>query len=289
MSDQSQMIRGLRVSIPSGKLIGRTAAGHGQPHLIDIHGQIIQPVVNQITPKLAVGANPTATASDVAVNGTATTFMRSDAAPAVQKCSSSVFGLAKVDGTTITASGGVISSNATSSPAFHPGYQSGQYYSTPTENTSFTALTANILYATPFYVPQATTFTKISCQVISGAAGTHCELGIYSNSNGVPHSLEYDCGNVATATTGNKEITGLSLALSAGWHFLVVASDGAPTLYCANTTSNLMNFLLGYDDPSGVGLEISGSWTYSTGNLPATFPTISYTHNKSVPMVFLRL
>jgi hypothetical protein len=54
-------------------------------------------------------ANPTATASDTAVNGTATTFMRSDAAPAIQKASSSQFGLVKVDGTTITASGGVIS------------------------------------------------------------------------------------------------------------------------------------------------------------------------------------
>lgn len=52
-------------------------------------------------------ANPTATASDVAVNGSATSYMRSDAAPAVQKCSSSVFGLIKVDGTTLTASGGV--------------------------------------------------------------------------------------------------------------------------------------------------------------------------------------
>lgn len=57
----------------------------------------------------ASGANPTATASDVAVNGSAGTFMRSDAAPAVQKASSSQFGLVKVDGTTITASGGVIS------------------------------------------------------------------------------------------------------------------------------------------------------------------------------------
>lgn len=53
-------------------------------------------------------ANPTATASDVAVNGSASTYMRSDAAPAVQKTSSSQFGLCKVDNTTITASGGVI-------------------------------------------------------------------------------------------------------------------------------------------------------------------------------------
>lgn len=55
------------------------------------------------------GANPTATASDVAVNGSANTFMRSDAAPAIQKASSSQFGIVKVDGTTITESGGVIS------------------------------------------------------------------------------------------------------------------------------------------------------------------------------------
>lgn len=60
----------------------------------------------------STGANPTATASDVAVNGVATTFMRSDAAPPVQKTSSSVFGLVKVDGTSLTASAGVASVNA---------------------------------------------------------------------------------------------------------------------------------------------------------------------------------
>jgi hypothetical protein len=56
------------------------------------------------------GANPTATAGPTAVNGSAATFMRSDAAPAIQKGSASVFGIVEVDGTTITASGGVISS-----------------------------------------------------------------------------------------------------------------------------------------------------------------------------------
>lgn len=54
-------------------------------------------------------ADPTATASDTAVNGTADTFMRSDAAPAIQKASASQFGVVKVDGTTVTATGGVIS------------------------------------------------------------------------------------------------------------------------------------------------------------------------------------
>jgi hypothetical protein len=57
-----------------------------------------------------VGANPTATAGPTAVNGSATTFMRSDAAPAVQLGSSSQKGIVQVDGTTITAAAGVISS-----------------------------------------------------------------------------------------------------------------------------------------------------------------------------------
>jgi hypothetical protein len=58
------------------------------------------------------GANPTATASDTAVNGVASTFLRSDGAPAIQKASSSVFGLVKVDGATIVSTAGVISFNA---------------------------------------------------------------------------------------------------------------------------------------------------------------------------------
>jgi hypothetical protein len=57
----------------------------------------------------ASGANPTATASDTAVNGSAATFMRSDAAPAVQKASTAQFGVVKPDGTTITVVAGVIS------------------------------------------------------------------------------------------------------------------------------------------------------------------------------------
>lgn len=65
---------------------------------------------------IPVGANPSATGSDVAVNGAAATFMRSDGAPAIQKASSSVFGLSKVDNQTITATGGVISGKL--SPVF---------------------------------------------------------------------------------------------------------------------------------------------------------------------------
>jgi hypothetical protein len=49
-------------------------------------------------------ANPTATAGPTAINGSAVTAMRSDAAPAVQKGTNSQFGLVEGDGTTIDCS-----------------------------------------------------------------------------------------------------------------------------------------------------------------------------------------
>ena len=50
-------------------------------------------------------ANPTATAGPTAINGIAGTFMRSDAAPAIQKGSASQLGIVKPDGITITDDG----------------------------------------------------------------------------------------------------------------------------------------------------------------------------------------
>lgn len=62
----------------------------------------------------ATGANPTATASDVVVNGVAATFMRSDAAPAVQKATAAQFGIIKPDNVSITlTAGGLLQSVAT--------------------------------------------------------------------------------------------------------------------------------------------------------------------------------
>ena len=66
----------------------------------------------------ATGANPTATASDTAVNVSSANFMRADAAPAVQKGSSSQFGVLKVDGTTLVTASGVASVGSYSDIAF---------------------------------------------------------------------------------------------------------------------------------------------------------------------------
>lgn len=55
------------------------------------------------------GANPSATAGPTAVNGSASTYMRSDGAPAVQKGSNAQFGIVEGDTTTVTCVVGVCS------------------------------------------------------------------------------------------------------------------------------------------------------------------------------------
>ena len=74
---------------------------------ITISGGGVLTAVGGVSP-----ANPTATAGPTAVNGSASTFMRSDAAPAVQTATNSVLGIVKPDGTTITLDNGVLSAMA---------------------------------------------------------------------------------------------------------------------------------------------------------------------------------
>lgn len=60
----------------------------------------------------ASAANPTATGSDAAVNGSAATFLRSDGAPAIQKGTNAQFGLAEGDNTSISMTAGVVGTKA---------------------------------------------------------------------------------------------------------------------------------------------------------------------------------
>jgi hypothetical protein len=102
------------------------------------------------------GANPTATAGDVAVNGVATTFLRSDGAPAIQKGSSSLFGIVKVDNTSITASSGVISTVPISAV---PSVQSGTNYAILDGDRAKVIYLSNASAQTPT-LPSAATLTS---------------------------------------------------------------------------------------------------------------------------------
>lgn len=71
---------------------------------------LIEPIFyDQTSPNGGAPANPTATAGPTAINGSASTYMRSDSAPAVQKGGNSQFGIIEGDGSTINCASGVCS------------------------------------------------------------------------------------------------------------------------------------------------------------------------------------
>lgn len=88
-----------------------------QPGILQVDGVSITETGGVISAAGSTPGNPTATAGPSAINGVATTFMRSDAAPAVQQGSAAQKGIVQVDGTTITAASGVISGAAPANPS----------------------------------------------------------------------------------------------------------------------------------------------------------------------------
>lgn len=101
------------ISNTQGSILYRSASGWvalgpgTSGYFLKTQGAAANPIWAANTAPTA--ANPTATITTTAVNGSAATFMRSDAAPAAAEASSSTYGICKVDGTTITAASGVLS------------------------------------------------------------------------------------------------------------------------------------------------------------------------------------
>lgn len=92
-------------------------------------------------------------------------------------------------------------------------------------------LVANTIYACPFYVVRNMTIDRLTIEVaIAGAAGTVARLGAYNDTGACyPNALQIDGNTVSVATTGLKAAT-ISTSLTKGLHWLVVVSNGAPTV-----------------------------------------------------------
>lgn len=172
----------------------------------------------------------------------------------------------------------------------HPGFITGRYYGKQVgELLSTTAAAANRMYATPFYVPFTTTFTKMACRTGPGGAG-NIELGVYANANGAPAALVHDCGSIASGSANTTyEITGRTILLNPGWYWLTVATSGTPTLVTTPASDAIGMNLFGQSSALNETRSLSGyigTWTYSAGNLPNPFPspTILVT---ACPMAFI--
>lgn len=147
------------------------------------------------------------------------------------------------------------------------------------------ALTANRLYAVPFFTPVARTITKMAIHVTTLGTGAVTRLGICQDNGSIyPGALVVDAGTVDCSTTGFKSISGLSVPWSPNtlyWALLVASV--AFTL--SAVTAGYGWQLLGYT----TSLNVVGygyyyvSYTYAS--LPDPFPDSATLANAATPKI----
>jgi len=110
--------------------------------------------------------------------------------------------------------------------------KTGEYFLPVPYETVFTfALTADRIVAVPFVVARSMTIDRLAIEVTAAAvADKVARLGIYNDgTNLYPGSLVKDYGTVTVDSTGIKVAAG-DQALTKGIYWLVIVSDGAPTV-----------------------------------------------------------
>lgn len=223
--------------------------------IVEVDGTTITSASGVIS-AAGVGANPTALAGPTAVNGTAVTFLRSDGAPAVQKASSSQFGIVEVDGTTILASSGVISAspsastgNLTGNNRFINGDMRIDQRNSGNSQT-FTA-GANVVYTVDRWAAQCSG-ANITGQQITGAApfqyayrfsgatgctGTAFEQRIESRNSGDLLNRAVACqAQIASSNVTTVTWTAYSPTATDNWSAATTITSGTLTINSTPTT-----------------------------------------------------
>lgn len=185
-----------------------------------------------------------------------------------------------------------------------PGYGTSRYYppTLPGITDSPGAMTANILYAVPFFCQQTFTFAGLSVQQTTNTPTGNMRMGIYNDNSGVPGTLNTDLGTVAfPASTGIRTVSA-SIALTAGtWYWLAAVADAALAVnaFEATTAQQFWQIIASQRDHGLVsgavtsfgtsayqGLApVKGAHVYAA--LPTPFPTITG-YDIAGPLLYLK-
>jgi len=167
-------------------------------------------------------------------------------------------------------------------------WANSQWYSSGVARGTITPPNGSITYV-PFTAEIARTFQAIGIQVTAaGQAGSVCRLGVYGeNPNGGVGNLLYDLGTVATASTGIKTITGLSLLLQGRvWLCLNLQASGTtqPTLVSQASQPGNVGSLIGTDFT-----QPGGGWIDFRNAVAGTLSQISIAdHIGNCPLIALQ-
>jgi len=169
--------------------------------------------------------------------------------------------------------------------------RSGRYYGSFDTAATFTTLTisANTLYATPFFVPHGARFDSIAINVTTASSGRMARVGIYTDSgDAYPYALVpgTDVGELDVGTTGVKQNV-IDVTLHPGLYWLALVSNGSPTLR-AIPVGSLDSEVLGLGSDLGTVPGVGYTISYTYAPLPSTFPTGASIHTSTIPLVAVR-
>jgi len=168
--------------------------------------------------------------------------------------------------------------------------RTGEYFhGVPVYSETLNALVADQIYAVPFIVERALTIDRLAIEVTTGDAGKIARLGIYNDgANMYPGTLVQDYGTVSVAAAAVVAASA-DQALTPGLYWLVVVSDGVPTL----SWHSYISFGLGqtattFDVPGRVWM----GWykgAVGSGALADPFVAAGTLQRQSMPAVLPRL
>lgn len=138
------------------------------------------------------------------------------------------------------------------------------------------AITANRIYAMPFYLGSRTRIDRLAINVVAAVASSHARVGIYGSlpDKTLPGNLLVD-KTLDTGTTGIKEDTTVDVWLSGNRiYWLAFLSDGAVDVKTARTPAWILGVHL---VENGIAPEII-QYLYASqsyGALPNPFPALA--------------
>jgi len=144
---------------------------------------------------------------------------------------------------------------------------------------------ANAIEVIPFPVPERMTFDRIAIKVDTAAASTMARLAIYAdNGKCYPGALILDAGEVATDTTGVKEIQ-INVTLDRGLYWLARNHNGQPSITGVSQTTAIQ---LGIDGSLSGRPASALRVNYTYGPMPDPYPAGATAQFGTRAAVFLR-
>ena len=135
-------------------------------------------------------------------------------------------------------------------------------------------LTADRLYAVPFWTPWETAWDEIGIHLAAADAGKKIKLGIYAvGSDGFPAGRAYGGSELSLDSTGLVNNTGIAQTLAPGLWYLALRSNSGSGQVVTQKRGEAGRFVpVSQADDNGGTYVQSDTGTYAADGLPATFP-----------------